>query len=165
MTAQEITDDVGATPDIPQSIKSVLGDWARQMGHEAAVPLRERLAQTEGTLAETTADRDQALLRLTERDTSIEQLTIELRNARDIASNALVGKAKDQLAIEGKDSQLADLRRQLEQQVAASAAQSDARLAAEMDLVGAVTARDNFAAEVAELRAQLDACRGRVGAS
>jgi uncharacterized coiled-coil DUF342 family protein len=28
-----------------------------------------------------------------------------------------------------------------------------------MELVGAVTARDNLAAEVKELRAQLDACR------
>jgi len=70
----------------------------------------------------------------------------------------LVGKAKDQLAIEGKDSQLADLRLQLERNVAASAAQSDARLAAEMELIGAATARDNFAAEIKELHAQLDAC-------
>jgi hypothetical protein len=27
-----------------------------------------------------------------------------------------------------------------------------------MELIGAVTARDNFAAEIRELRAQLDAC-------
>ena len=39
--------------------------------------------------------------------------------------------------------------------VAAAAALSDARLNAEMELVGAVTARDNFAAEIKELRARL----------
>ena len=33
------------------------------------------------------------------------------------------------------------------------------RLTAEMELVGAVTARDNFAAEIKELRAQLDAAQ------
>ena len=94
-----------------------------------------------------------------------ERLTIELRHARDIASNALVGKAKDQLAIEGKDAQIAELRRQLERQLASSAGESDARLAAEMELVGAATARDNLAAEVAELRAQLDASRSVRGSA
>jgi hypothetical protein len=84
----------------------------------------------------------------------------ELRNARTIATDALVGKAKDQLAIEGKDAQLADLRAQLERNVAAQAALSDARLAAEMELVGAVTARDNYAAEIKELRARLAARQG-----
>jgi hypothetical protein len=59
------------------------------------------------------------------------------------AMDALVGKAKDQLAIEGKDDQLANLRLQIERNVAALAAESDARLAAEMELIGAVTARNN----------------------
>ena len=71
--------------------------------------------------------------------------------------DALVGKAKDQLAIEGKDAQLADLRAQIERNVAASAAESDARLRAEMELVGATTVRDSLAAEVKDLQAQLAA--------
>lgn len=129
-------DTVGV--EVPEAVIAALGDWSRQMA----------------------ANRDQSLSKLAERDATIERLTIELRHARDIASDALVGKAKDQLAIAGKDSQLAELRKQLERQVATSAAESDARLAAEMELVGATTARDNFAAEIATLRAQLDALRG-----
>ena len=50
---------------------------------------------------------------------------------------------------------VADLRAQIERNVAASAALSDARLHAEMELIGAVTARDTFAAEIKELRAKL----------
>ncbi|WP_077033337.1 hypothetical protein [Pelomonas sp. KK5] len=138
--------DISST--LPESLAQALAEWAGGLAKSAAAPLREQLA-----------------VATAEREATIERLTIELRNARDIASNALVGKAKDQLAIEGKDRQLADLRRQLEQQVAASAAQSDACLAAEMELVGATTARDNLAAELAEVRAQLDAFRaGRVAA-
>ncbi|NCT85141.1 MAG: hypothetical protein GXC94_18490 [Comamonadaceae bacterium] len=166
--------------ELPAALTAALGSWARQLAEDAAGRVRERLAQTEtdlaallqsneqaqaqcdeldARLAQLTTERDQALARLAEREASVERLTIELRHARDIASDALVGKAKDQLAIEGKDAQLADLRQQLERQVANSAAVSDARLAAEMELVGATTARDNLAAEVAELRAQLDARR------
>jgi chromosome segregation ATPase len=70
---------------------------------------------------------------------------------------ALVSKAKDQLAIEGKDRQIEQLRGQLERSVAESAAVSDARLAAEMELVGATTARDSLANESRDLRTQLDA--------
>jgi chromosome segregation ATPase len=73
--------------------------------------------------------------------------------------DALVHKAKDQLAIDGKDAQLAELRTQLERNVAASAAESDARLAAEMELVGVTTERDSMAGELKDLRAQLDASR------
>jgi hypothetical protein len=51
---------------------------------------------------------------------------------------------------------LADLRLQIERNVAASAAESDARLAAEMELIGAAP-RDNFAAEIKDLCAALDA--------
>ncbi|QPF71580.1 hypothetical protein G8A07_00675 [Roseateles sp. DAIF2] len=166
--------------ELPAPLAAALGDWARQLAEDAAAGLRDKLSHSDGDLAsllqlneqaETardalsaqlaalTEERDQALARLAERDASIERLTIELRHARDIASDALVGKAKDQLAIEGKEAQLADLRRQIERHVAASATESDARLAAEMELVGATTARDNFAAEIAELRAQLDALR------
>jgi len=115
-------------------------------------------------LDQVAAARDEALSRVAERDASIERLTVELRHARDIASDALVGKAKDQLAIAGKDAQLVDLRQQLERQVATSAAESDKRLAAEMELVGATTARDNFASEIADLRARLDALSG-IGAA
>jgi len=108
-------------------------------------------------VASVTTARDQALALAAERGEDIERLTAELRDARQVATNALVSKAKDQLAIEGKDNQLAELRLQLERSVAASAAESDARLTAEMELVGAVTARDNFAAEIKDLRARLDA--------
>ncbi len=154
---------------------------ARHLMEDVAARLRDSLARTETDLAallhlneraeserdelqaeldRLVAERDEALSRVAERDASIERLTIELRHARDIASDALVGKAKDQLAIAGKDAQLVDLRQQLERQVATSAAESDARLAAEMELVGATTARDNFAAEVAALRVQLDTRSG-----
>ena len=164
--------------EIPANIAAALGDWARQLAEEAGTGAREALAQSEedmetllksgqqfevereelqAQLAEVTAARDHALALAAERAEDIEQLSAELRNARHIATDALVGKAKDQLAIEGKDSQLADLRQQIERNVAASAALSDARLAAEMELVGAVTARDNFAAEIKQLRARLDA--------
>lgn len=158
---------------IPASIAAALGSWARQLAEDAAAQAREGHAQTQGDLAsllEQSAqaqaergalDADLVQLRaaLAERDASIERLTVELRHARAIASDALVGKAKDQLAIDGKDEQIAELRREMERHVAASAAASDARLAAQMELVGAVTARDNFAAEITELRAQLDARR------
>lgn len=151
---------------LPESIAAALGSWARGLVEDTATRLQEEHARTLGDLESllqlnesVEAERDQARARVADLDASIERLTIELRHARDIASEALVGKAKDQLAIEGKDLQLAELRRQLERQVTASAADSDARLAADMELVGAVTARDNLAAEVASLRAQLDASR------
>ncbi|MBV8035142.1 DNA-binding protein [Roseateles sp.] len=154
----------------PAAVTAALGSWARQLAEEAAGRVQQRLAQTETDLAallqangQAEAQRDELdarLARLTaEHEQALARLTVELRHARDIASNALVGKAKDHLAIEGKDAQLAELRQQLERHVATSAAESDARLAAEMELVGATTARDNLAAEVAELRAQLDARR------
>jgi DNA repair exonuclease SbcCD ATPase subunit len=164
--------------DIPANIAAALGDWARQLAEEAGTGARKALAQSEedmetllksgeqfeaerealqAQLAAMTAERDRALALAAERAEDIEQLSAELRNARHIATDALVGKAKDQLAIEGKDSQLADLRSQIERNVAAAAALSDARLAAEMELVGAVTARDNFAAEIKQLRARLEA--------
>lgn len=118
----------------------------------------ERLSQAE-RLAAQAEERERGQAQLAEREAAVERLTMELRHARDIASEALVGKAKDQLAIQGKDAQIAELRRQLESQLAGAANESDARLAAEMELVGATTARDNLAAEVASLRAQLDALR------
>lgn len=166
--------------EIPESISAALVGWARQLAEEAGTGLRDGLAQADGDLASLlhlneqleadrselrsqlatiTEDHDQAQASLAECHAAIERLTVELQHARDVASSALVGKAKDQLAIEGKDAQLAELRRQLERNVAASAAESDARLAAEMELVGAATARDNLAAEVKELRTQLDASR------
>jgi hypothetical protein len=164
--------------DIPESVAAALGNWVQQFAHEAGAGVRDALAQSESDMeallasgeqlearsdellaqvASVTAARDQALATAAERGEDIERLTVELRNARQVAMDALVGKAKDQLAIEGKDGQLANLRLQIERNVAASAAESDARLAAEMELIGAVTARDNFAAEIKDLRAQLDA--------
>ncbi|QJD91164.1 hypothetical protein HH213_14370 [Duganella dendranthematis] len=153
--------------EIPEAIVSALGDWVQQAAEAAVAGPRETLARTEEALqtartelADTAAARDQAKALADERDEEIQQLMAELRNARSIATDALVGKAKDQLAIEGKDAQLADLRAQIERNVAAAAALSDARLTAEMELVGAVTARDNYAAEIKELRAKLAARHG-----
>ncbi|NYE63348.1 chromosome segregation ATPase [Duganella sp. 1224] len=146
--------------EIPEAIVSALGDWVRQAAEEAGAGPRAALARAEGELADAAAARDEAQALLRQRDEEIDQLMAELRNARSIATDALVGKAKDQLAIEGKDAQLADLRAQIERNVAAAAALSDARLAAEMELVGAVTARDTYAAELKELRARLAARQG-----
>jgi chromosome segregation ATPase len=166
--------------DLPESVVTALTDWAQQFADEAGGPLREALAQSEKEMQDVLesssqfeaerdelneeatrlkAERDQALATIEERDEDIRRLTVELRNARTIATDALVGKAKDQLAIDGKDAQLVDLRQQLERNVASAAAVSDARLQAEMELVGATTARDNFASEIEELRAQLDAAK------
>lgn len=165
-----------AAPEIPASILADLNSWAQRYAEEAGAGARAALAQAERDLAvlaeggeQLEAERDElraeadnaavardaALAAAAERDEEIERLNAELRNARQVAMDALVGKAKDQLAIDGKDAQLADLRSQLEKNVAASAAQSDARLAAEMELVGAVTARDSMAAEMETLRKQL----------
>jgi hypothetical protein len=171
--------------EVPESIVAALGSWVQQFAEEASAGVRDALAQAESDMeallksgeqleaerdellaqvASITTARDQAMATAAERGEDIERLTVELRNARQVAMDALVGKAKDQLAIEGKDGQLANLRSQIERNVAASAAESDARLAAEMELIGAVTARDNLAAEVKDLRAQLDASHAGRGA-
>jgi chromosome segregation ATPase len=110
-------------------------------------------------VAELTTARDEARATLAERDEEIERLMAELRNAKQVAMEALVGKAKDQLAIEGKDAQLVELRAQIEKNVTATATLSDARLAAEMELVGANTARGSLEAENKELRGQIAALR------
>lgn len=117
---------------------------------------RDRLA---GDLAAAHSAGQQAQLLADERSEEIDRLNAELRNARQVAADALVGKAKDQLAIDGKDAQLLELRQQLERSVAVTATESDARLAAQMELVGIQTERDNLAGEVRELRTQLDASR------
>jgi chromosome segregation ATPase len=164
--------------EIPESIAAALSSWAQQFAEEAGAGDRDALARSESDMdallksgerleaerdellaqvASVTTARDQALATATERGEDVERLTVELRNARQVAMDALVGKAKDQLAIEGKDGQLANLRLQIERNVEASASESDARLAAEMELIGAVTARDSLAAEVKDLRARLDA--------
>jgi chromosome segregation ATPase len=158
--------------EMPDSLMSALSDWVQRYAEESGAGSRQALAQAELDLEalaksgeQLEAERDELRSQiadlnsaLDERIEQIERLTAELRNARQIASDALVSKAKDQLAIDGKDNQLAELRAQLERNVAASAAESDRRLAAEMELVGAITARDNFEAEAKELRAQLDSC-------
>jgi chromosome segregation ATPase len=156
--------------EIPEPLAAALADWAQQFAEQSGAGNRDKLAQAEsdlealarsGELLE--AERDDLLTQLStanalaaERAEQINRLTVELRDAREVATNALVGKAKDQLAIDGKDRQLADLRSQLERSVASAAIDSDARLAAEMDLVGAVTARDNYASELKALRSQLE---------
>jgi hypothetical protein len=131
---------------------------------EAGARLEAERADLSTQLDNASAARAAAQAIADERNEEIERLNAELRNARQIAMDALVGKAKDQLAIDGKDAQLADLRGQLERSVAASSTQSDARLAAEMELIGATTARDSLAAEVKDLQAQLAAAKSDRGA-
>jgi chromosome segregation ATPase len=153
-----------AALEIPDTVAAALADWVQRRAEDVASGPRSALAQAQqeldglrAELADTAAARAAVQEQLAARDAEIEQLNAELRNARSIATDALVGKAKDQLAIEGKDAQLADLRGQLERQLATQATLSDARLAAEMELVGAVTARDNYAAEIKDLRNRLAA--------
>ncbi|WP_296953050.1 DNA-binding protein [uncultured Massilia sp.] len=168
--------------ELPEALLSGLAEWALQFAHDAGAAEREALAQSDADrevlaavgeeleaerdglrteLADVTGARDDALALLAERDETIERLNAELRNARQVAMDALVSKAKDQLAIEGKDSQLAALRAEIERNVAAQAAESDRRLAAEMELVGATTARTALESENAELRKQLEAARSK----
>jgi chromosome segregation ATPase len=163
--------------ELPQPLLDELAKWARQYADDAAAPARATLAQAESDLEALRAagealeaERDDlALARseaeagIAERDDTIERLNAELRDAKQVAMDALVSKAKDQLAIDGKENQLAALRAEVERHMAAQAAESDARLRAEMELVGATTARDNFAAEAKELRTQLDAARSERG--
>ena len=171
--------------EMPAVLLADLAKWAQQHAEQAGAGPREALAQLERDLDEALTEaerleaertdlladvdsaataRDAAQAVADERSEEVERLMAELRNARQIAMDALVGKAKDQLAIEGKDAQLADLRGQLERNVAASSAQSDARLAAEMELIGATTARDSLALEVKDLQAQLAAAKNDRGA-
>ncbi len=166
--------------EIPEAILAALGSWVQEYAEVAGAGNRDALAQSESDMEallesgeeleaerdearaeveSVTSARDRALAEANERADEIERLTAQLRDARQVATDALVGKAKDRLAIDGKDNQLADLRSQLERNVAASAAESDARLAAEMELIGAVTARDSFEAEIKDLRAQLAAAK------
>jgi chromosome segregation ATPase len=152
--------------DIPEAVATALTDWARRYAEEAGAGTRDALARAQSDLdalldsgERIETERDRALAASAEQSEQIEQLMVELRDARKLATDALVGKAKDQLAIDGKDRQIADLRAQLERNVAASASDSDARLAAEMELVGATTARDEFAAEAKQLRTQLEAAK------
>jgi chaperonin cofactor prefoldin len=158
---------------LPESLLADLASWAQQYAEHAGGAKRDALAQSEqdmdallnaGTQLE--AERDELLAGIAtakiereELDERIERLSAELRNARQVAADALVGKAKDQLAIEGKDAQIADLRAQVERYMATASADSDAKLAAQMELVGATTARDNLSAELQELRAQLETAR------
>lgn len=164
--------------EIPESLLADLARWAQQYAEDAGAGSRDKLEQAQADLeallaasedleaerdelqeevATITAARDQALVTVTERDEEIERLNAELRNAKQVAMDALVSKAKDQLAIEGKDAQISDLRAEVERYVASQSSLSDARLRAEMELVGAVTARDSLEAEVKNLRAQLGA--------
>jgi chromosome segregation ATPase len=156
--------------EIPEEVATALRNWAMEFA-EAAAASRDTAAQSENDIdtllrtgAELEDERDalasrvSSLTALTEEQAEqIERLTVELRDARQVATDALVGKAKDQLAIDGKDRQIADLRSQLERSVTSSSTEADARLAAEMELVGATTARDNFKTENDSLRAQLKA--------
>jgi chromosome segregation ATPase len=163
MSNQENTNVGAPSLEIPEAVAAALRGWVQEIAEQTAAPVREALAEVEAdaealreSSAELEAARDAALAASSEHQAEIDRLTAELRDARQVATEALVSKAKDQLAIDGKDRQLADLRAQLERNVAAQATESDARLAAEMELVGATTARDNFENEVKSLRAQLD---------
>lgn len=169
---------------LPEPLASALAEWANQYAQDASAGVRASLAQAHADLetllrageeleaqrdglrdeaASVSSARDEALELLAQRNEEIERLTAELRDARKVATEALVNKAKDQLAIDGKDAQLADLRAQIERSVAAQASESDARLAAQMELVGVTTERDNLAAEIKQLRAQLDAINAERG--
>ena len=162
---REAEEPVPAAPavEIPEAVATALTDWARRFAEESGAGPRDALARAQADLDELLRsgeqienERDQAQAANAEQTEQIEQLTVELRDARRLATEALVSKAKDQLAIDGKDRQINDLRQQLERNVTASAADSDARLTAEMELVGATTARDEFASEIKQLRQQLD---------
>ena len=160
--------------ELPQELLAGLADWALKFAEQAGAGDREALARNEADIealrsagealegerdalrdevASVTAASEEAIA---ERDETIERLNAELKNARQVAMDALVSKAKDQLAIDGKEQQLAQLRQELERKIADMAAESDARLRAEMELVGATTARDSLASELDELRAKLD---------
>lgn len=138
--------------EIPPQVAAALSGWVQQAAHDVGSPLRTEIEDLRAQLAEARAT-------LEENEDQITRLNGEVRNFRAIAADALVGKAKDQLAIEGKDAQIADLRDQLERSVAVAATLSDAKLAAEMELVGAATARDSYLAEAQELRSQLESAR------
>jgi chromosome segregation ATPase len=160
--------------ELPKELLAGLADWALKFAEEAGAGDREALARNEADIealreagealeserdalreemATATAASEEAIA---ERDETIERLNAELKNARQVAMDALVSKAKDQLAIDGKEQQLTQLRQELERKVADVAAESDARLRAEMELVGATTARDSLSAELDDLRAKLD---------
>jgi len=165
---------------MPPALLAELSRWAQDYAQQAGAGTRDALARAESDnaallrsgeqleseraalsdeVAAADAARVQAQLVADERSEEIDRLNAELRNARQVAADALVGKAKDQLAIDGKDAQLAELRQQIERYVGSTAADSDARLAAQMELVGIKTERDNLAQEVKDLRSQLDASR------
>src|SRR5262249_15785090 len=117
--------------EIPAALATALRDWAEQYAHDSGAPARAALAESAAELsslralrAQLETERAAALATLAERDEAIERLSSELRNAKHVASEALVGKAKDQLAIDGKDAQIADLRNQLERSMAATASES-----------------------------------------
>lgn len=183
--AEQAAPPVAPPAVLPAALAADLAEWARQHAEQAGAGPRAALAEREREVDEALSEaerleseraafeaeadsaalaRDAAQAVADERQEEIERLMAELRNARQIAMDALVGKAKDQLAIEGKDAQLLDLRGQLERSVSASSAQSDARLAAEMELIGATTARDSLALEVKDLQAQLAAAKNDRGA-
>ena len=160
--------------ELPKELLAGLADWALKFAEESGAGDRDALARNEADIealraAGETLEGERDALReevasvtaaseeaIAERDETIERLNAELKNARQVAMDALVSKAKDQLAIDGKEQQLTQLRQELERKVADMAAESDARLRAEMELVGATTARDSLAAELDDLRAKLD---------
>jgi uncharacterized coiled-coil DUF342 family protein len=160
--------------ELPKELLAGLADWALKFAEQAGAGDREALERNEADIealsassealegerdalraevANVTAASEEAIA---ERDETIERLNAELKNARQVAMDALVSKAKDQLAIDGKEQQLTQLRQELERKIADMAAESDARLRAEMELVGATTARDSLSAELDDLRAKLD---------
>jgi peptidoglycan hydrolase CwlO-like protein len=159
--------------ELPESLMSELSRWAQQHAEQAGLATRDALAQSESDMdallkagEELEAEKNELQSKVAtskveceERDEQIERLTAEVRDARRVAADALVGKAKDQLAIDGKDAQIVDLRNQLERYVSNAATDSDAKLAAQMELIGATTARDNLASELQQLRTQLDGIR------
>lgn len=130
--------------DIPKPLLEELAKWARQYAEDAAAPARATLAQAESDLealrgagesleaerealqaevADLALARSEAAAEIAERDETIERLGAELRDAKQVAMDALVSKAKDQLAIDGKENQLAALRAEVERHMAAQSAE------------------------------------------
>ena len=104
-----------APATLPAALAADLAAWAQQHAEQAGAGPRAAMAQLQDDLDAALAEagrledevdsatnaRDAAQAAADERSEEIERLMAELRNARQVAMDALVGKAKDQLAIDG----------------------------------------------------------------
>ena len=81
--------------EMPPALLAELSAWAQQYAHDAGAGLRDALATADSEklalqadLDEAQAARDHAQSMAEERDEEIQRLTAELRNARQIATDA-----------------------------------------------------------------------------